>query len=181
MAESISEDLGDVLRAEGPRADQAGAMMLYGQFVGGWDAEVVDYAPDGSRHSRRGEWHFAWVLEGRAIQDVFVVPRREERRPGLSAERNRYGTTLRVYDPSAGVWHITWINPVRPVRTTLVGRRVGDEIVQEGTDDDGTQNRWVFSDITPLSFRWRGEVSTDGGTTWRRVADFLLTRRAPGR
>jgi len=28
---------------------------------------------------QRGEWHFGWVLEGRAIQDVILAPPREER------------------------------------------------------------------------------------------------------
>jgi hypothetical protein len=173
--------LGEALLADGPRPDLADAMSLYGQFVGSWEGEVVDHDADGSRHASRGEWHFAWALEGRAVQDVFVVPRRAERTAGGPAARNRYGTTLRVLDPATGLWHITWINPVRPVRTTLVGRRVGDEIVQEGRDDDGTWNRWVFSDVRPRAFRWRGEVSTDGGATWKRVAEFVMSRTAPGR
>lgn len=45
---------------------------LYGQFVGEWDFEWVDnQGTTGERHVQ-GEWIFAWVLEGTAIQDVFV-------------------------------------------------------------------------------------------------------------
>ena len=60
---------------------------LYGQFVGEWDFEWVDnQGTTGERHVQ-GEWIFAWVLEGTAIQDVFICPSRKARikdyQPGL--------------------------------------------------------------------------------------------------
>jgi hypothetical protein len=42
------------------------------------------------------------VLEGRAIQDVWMIPRLQDRQPGiqpLPGAGNWYGTTLRIYDP----------------------------------------------------------------------------------
>jgi hypothetical protein len=113
------------------------------------------------------------VLEGRAIQDVWIVPPRSSRRSKRSIQNNRYGTSLRVYDPAAGVWHVTWINPVSGAFNTLVGRRQGNEIVQEGKNPDGSLIRWTFSDITPRSFYWRGEASSDEGKTWRLEAEFF--------
>jgi len=170
--------MGDALHTGGPREDRAEAMTLYGQLVGRWEVDVVDYDSAGPRR-QRGEWVFGWVLEGRAIQDVLIVPARSEGRPkDLPADGNRYGTTLRVYDPASDTWQITWINPVRQVRNTLVGRRVGAEIVQEGRDTDGRLMRWTFSDITPRSFHWRGEFSIDGGRTWRLGAEFFGRRAA---
>jgi hypothetical protein len=50
--------------------------------------------------------------------------------------------------------------------------------VQDGTNDAGEPTRWSFSDITPDSFRWRGERSRDGGATWQLQADFVLRRTA---
>jgi len=35
---------------------------------------------------------------------------------------------------------------------------------------------WSFRDITPRSFRWRGEVSVDGGAAWRLDVEFLARR-----
>lgn len=170
----------EVLVADGPTPDHAGAMGLYGWLVGSWDIEVSDHPPDGSTRRSRGEWHFAWALEGRAIQDVFIVPRRSERRAGAAMEGNRYGTTLRVYDPQLGAWHILWVNPVRQAYDRMIGRRRGNDIVQEGQDKDGQAIRWSFVDIAPDSFRWLGERSDDGGRTWRLEVEFRA-RRAAGR
>jgi hypothetical protein len=147
---------------------------LYGWLVGAWDAEVRDLMPDGSWRRGRGEWHFARVLEGRAIQDVWIAPPVGER-AGASREGNRYGTSLRTYDRSSGLWHIVWVNPVSGARNDLEGRRDGDRIVQEGTDGDGRAIRWNFSDITASSFLWTGEAATDAG--WQLEAEFRLRRR----
>lgn len=172
--------LADVLGAEGPVRDRADGIGLYAPFIGSWQMEVIDYDRDGSRRTSKGEWHFAWVLEGRAIQDVFVVPSREERRPEMPTRDNRYGATVRVYDADADEWHLTWFNPVTGARDTLVGRLRGDEIVQEGQNEEGLLKRWSFSEITDESFRWRGEESSDEGKTWRLTAEFFGRRTSHG-
>ena len=66
----------DALHAKGPAPDRAGKMDLYGRFVGSWDLDVTEYRDDGTTRRRPGEWHFGWALEGRAIQDVWIVPPR---------------------------------------------------------------------------------------------------------
>ena len=49
----------------------------------------------------------------------------------------------------------------------LLGRQVGDRIVQEGVGSDHRRRvRWTFTDITSNSFLWLGEVSLDNGVTW---------------
>jgi hypothetical protein len=52
---------------------------IYGWLIGGWEATVYDYAEDGTAHESSGEWHFGRVLEGRAIQDVWISPPRSQR------------------------------------------------------------------------------------------------------
>ena len=44
------------------------------------------------------------------------------------------------------------------------------------SDEDDPQLRWSFSDITPGSFTWRGEISHDGGLTWAQEEQMLATR-----
>jgi hypothetical protein len=155
-----------VLLANGPAPDRADNMGLYGWLIGRWEMEATVYRDDGTKHEGRGEIHFDWVLEGRAIQDVWILP-------GIF-----YGTTLRVYDPGLDAWHILWSDPVRQYYTRQIGRARGKDIVQEGKNDAGTAVRWSFTEITPGSFRWLGERSPDGGTTWELQAEFLARRVA---
>jgi hypothetical protein len=168
----------DALGAEGPADDRGGKMDLYGRFIGSWDLDVTQFPEDAPVRRRKGEWHFGWVLEGRAIQDVWIVPPRGELRHGdATAKINSYGTTLRVYDPDIDAWRIQWTDPVTRSFLQMIGRTDGDDIVQLGTRPDGLQVRWSFSEITPNAFLWRGEISADNGTTWRVNTEFTARRR----
>lgn len=155
----------DALGAEGPAADRAGKMDLYGRFVGTWDLDVRQFADDGRERCRAGEWHFGWALEGRAVQDVWIVPPRGARHGDAAANVNSYGTTLRVYDPDIDAWRIQWTDPVTRNFLQMIGRAEGADTVQLGTRHDGQLARWSFVEITPDSFRWRGEISADAGAT----------------
>lgn len=154
-------------------------MDLYGRFVGSWDLDVMQRADDGCERRRKGEWHFGWALEGRAIQDVWIVPPRGELRRGdAAANVNSYGTTLRVYDPRLDAWQIQWTDPVTQNFLQMIGRPDGNDIVQLGSWPDGRKIRWRFSQITPNSFRWTGEISDDEGANWRLQVDFTARRTA---
>lgn len=167
----------DALGADGPAADRAGKMDLYGRFVGSWELDVVQIADNGARRRRKGEWHFGWALEGRAIQDVWIVPPRGELRGGdAAANVNSYGTTLRVYDPRIDAWHIQWTDPVTQNFLTMIGRADGDGIVQLGSRPDGQLLRWRFLEIARDRFRWTGEISADQGASWRLQVDFSARR-----
>src|SRR6185312_1434896 len=100
-----------------PHDGLADKLQLYGQFVGSWDIDVDFHALDGSRRwSAMGEVHFDWVLQGTAIQDVFIIPARRQRAADQPPEPwYRYGTTFRWYDPRIDAWHITFLDPLRSV------------------------------------------------------------------
>lgn len=169
----------DALHAEGPDPSVGAAAAVYDWLIGSWEADVVDYEADGTRHESRGEWHFGWVLEGRAVQDVWIAPPRQDRTAPPGA-RNRYGTSIRIYDRRTGDWLVIWHNPVSGAEVRLVGKRVGDDVVQAGFRDDGTFIRWIFTDIASDSFTWRGEASIDGGRTWYVEAEFFARRMGTG-
>jgi hypothetical protein len=154
------------LHSAGPAADRADKLKLYGWLIGRWTMEATVQRDDGSLHQGRGEIHFGWVLEGRAIQDAWILP-------GVF-----YGTTLRVYDPGIDAWHILWSDPLRQVYTRQIGRAHGADIVQLGNNDAGEAVRWSFTQITPNAFRWTGERSRDGGDTWQLQAEFFAKRVA---
>jgi len=115
---------------------------------------VANY-PEGEEPTRgAGEWILGWALEGRAVQDVWIVPSRAERDPA-DAAAGSYGTTLRYHVPAEDAWRIVWVNPVSDSVSTMTARRVGDAIVQDGVDDDGRPFRWVFSEVERDRFQWR--------------------------
>ena len=170
-------DFAQALMAKGPAAQLGDAASVYGWLIGSWDVRVIDYGADGTKRESTGEWHFGWVLEGRAVQDVWISPPRSQRDSSPPQPGNRYGTSLRVYDAGIQAWRVTWINPVSGAHDELIGRRKGNEVVQEGRNHEGDPIRWVFTDITHDSFRWYGERSHDGGKTWRLEAEFFGKRK----
>ncbi|MCP3475271.1 hypothetical protein NLM33_33655 [Bradyrhizobium sp. CCGUVB1N3] len=164
------------LHADGPNPEHAQALRLYGQFIGDWDAEITAHAPDGATHRAAGEIHFGWVLEGRAVQDIWMIPR-PAGAPPFPIAGNWYGTTLRVYDPTVDAWRIFWLDPGRSVFRQQIGRRSGADIVQEGTTDNGDLSRWSFTEITENAFRWRGEAKPATAPDWRLVVEVKARRR----
>jgi hypothetical protein len=167
-----ADSLGDVLHAASPFEPLAESLHLFGQFVGAWDLEWHGLDHAGVPIVVRGELHVGWILDGRAIQDVWKVPLDPS-----DARRMRafHGTTIRFYDPSIDAWRSTWLDPVNGRVRRFVSRPVGGIIVLDGLDEDPGE-RWSFRDISPVSFHWRGEQSTDGGRTWT-IDDEMDARR----
>ncbi len=152
------------------------AVDLYGWLIGSWELEVVGYEDPGNVIRTTGEAHFAWVLEGRAVQDVFINPRRSDRGPDSAKFANWFGTTIRIYDPTIQAWRVNWFNPRDGIRAELLARRQGKDIVQEGKFPGGTPIRWTFSEIAENSYRWRGERLETDGKTWRLQVEFHARR-----
>jgi hypothetical protein len=169
------DDIAQALWSREPHPGRASALALYSRFIGAWDVEVSVYPPDGTPVRRRGEWLFSWALEGRAVQDVWIVPARSERRRD-SGGPMPYGTTLRFPDESGQRWRIVWANPVSRSMVLMTARAVDGEIVQDGIDEDGQRFRWVFFAIEPDRFRWRAEDTPDGHN-WILRQEMLVTRR----
>jgi hypothetical protein len=155
-----------------PEADD-----VYGWLVGSWELDVKRYwAADVSPECIKGEVHAAWALEGRAIHDVWIMPRRCDRTVKLDKKRNMCGTTLRAWDSSIRAWQIFWSNPAGDHFERQIGRRSGSDIVQLGVRPDGTVTRWRFTEITASSFHWIGEALAADGQVWNVEGEFLATR-----
>ncbi len=149
-----------VLHADGPAADRAAQMMLYGRFVGSWAGTLSYRDADEVRREAPVDVHFGWVLEGRAVQDVWIAPARASR----------------IYDPRRDLWEITWLDPVSGAFNRMTGREIGADIVQEYRSDDGGRCQWMFTEITPGSFRWISRNSSDEGGTWTVDVEMFLRR-----
>ena len=165
------QQMAAVLSASGPHASLGDQARTWDQFVGTWDCDFGFYLEDGSVRYTSGELEFGWVLDGRAIQDLWITyPKNGDK------ERN-IGTSIRFFDAKAKTWRVVFVNPKYGVLLSLQGGVEGDRIVLRGTDDDGSTLRWSFNDVQPDSFTWRGETSRDGGKTWRLEEEHHMTRR----
>jgi len=171
-------DTRSVLLAAHARArDIPESADAYGWLVGSWELDIRMYwATDVADRGLKGEAHFGWALEGRAIQDVWIMPRLADRTQNLDKHMNMYGTTLRAWDPSIQAWQITWTNPAGDHHERQIGRRVANDVVQLGARPDGTITRWTFTEITTNSFHWKGEALNPDGKTWKLEGDFLAQR-----
>ncbi len=150
---------------------------IYDWLVGSWNVEAIDYLDSKEVIKSQGEWYFAYTLEGRAIQDVWIAPKRSLRTPDLRQPRNRYGSTIRYFDTEKKKWCIHWFNPISSTISKLYGWKENNKLIHEGKDEDGNIMRWTFEDITENSFHWKGEISSDDGKTFSLQAEFLGKRK----
>ena len=158
-----------LLASSGRAAEIPESADIYGWLVGSWELDIrVYWGIDVSGRALKGEAHFGWALEGRAIQDVWIMPKVADRTGWSDKKMNMYGTTLRVWDPSLQAWQITWTNPAGDHHERQIGRRIGQDVVQIGTRPDGTPTRWTFSEIAADSFHCTGEARNPDGRTETR-------------
>ena len=165
----MNDPMLEALGATAPYPPDADKLHLFGQFVGAWDFDLIDFATDGTRSAGRGEWIWGWILQGRAVQDVWIL---------RTGSRREYGVTLRFLDPAHDRWRVCWAGPGSGTFLTFVAHAIGDEIVLEGGSQAGRPMRWVFSEITPDSYRWRSIIADDGSEGWRLAIEMRVRRRA---
>ena len=169
---ACTHDIFQELVAPGPRivpGDPPEA-RLFDRVAGSWNVDYTNIDDDGTRAEVRGQLLVGWVLDGRALQDVWI----QFPKPG---EDRFIGTTLRFYDPDRKKWRVTWVSAIAKAVTVLEG---GEEDGRIALYTDGPKGRvrWTFSDITDQDFVWRGEISADGGKTWQLREDHRMHRAA---
>jgi hypothetical protein len=164
------------LRAPNVHPGYEEKLHTFGQFIGVWDMDIQLFNKANQIvYHQPGVWMFSWILDGRAIQDVIVGPPKLDPANG----ERRIGTTIRYYNETTKRWHITFMTPTGQIYIHLEGGPKGDAIVLEGKDTDGSTLRWMFTEITPQSFHWRGYTSPNNGKTWRLEQEMFAKRRPP--
>lgn len=116
----------------------------FGKLIGSWK---IDYIDNSNSLVRKGEWHFSWVLEGMAIQDVIILPDFE------------CGTTLRVYNPVTHAWDVAYCFTGKIIR--LEATKQDGMIVLTNMEDE--KKKWVFSKIEDNAFHWQDVTVKDDG------------------
>jgi len=172
LAKSTREAMINVLRSEDANPSIGDEAKTFDRLVGTWDADFAFYRADGSVFHKKGELLFGWVMDGRAIQDLWIGY------PSENQKERTIGTTIRFFDTALKQWRVVFVNPQFNYVVTAQGGREGDRIVLHGRDTDGLPIRWTFSEMKPDSFHWQGEKSHDGGKTWKVEEDHHMKRRS---
>ncbi len=131
-------------------------------MIGEFDRRERLRNPDGSWGAwQAGEWIASYIMDGRGVLD--------ETHNFQSGSRT---ANIRIYDEASATWKVSWFKV--PGYSTLVaeGGPVGDEVVFVNPEN---QDRWVFYDITPDSYRWRQERLF--GENYLSVFEIECTRR----
>ena len=144
---------------------------FFGSLIGEWDIVWNDHLEDAEPRRVKGEWIFSRVLDGTAVQDIFIVPSRSERLRDKQLDAE-YGTTLRIYNPQTMAWDIFYGCMGEAIR--LTARKVGEEIIL--TENTTRKMRYVFSDIKSSSFLWRKERMNENDE-WLTVAKVMAEKR----
>jgi hypothetical protein len=164
-------DMIKALGASSPHPSLGEEARVFDRLVGTWDCDYGFFLEDGSVRHKKGELLLGWILDGRAVQDLFITY------PANGEKERRIGTTIRFFDTALKQWRIVFISPQFNYVVTVQGGLEGDLIVLRGVDTDGAPIRWSFNDIKSDSFVWRGEKSRDGGKTWKMEEEHHMTRR----
>lgn len=146
---------------------------LFDRLIGTWDCDYSFHAEDGTVSRSSGELKFGWIIDGRALQDIWIGYPKDR-----SKDERSIGTSVRFFDTKAKIWRVVWVAPANGLMITLQGGAEGSRIVLKGQDGDGSSLRWSFNDIQADSFVWRGEKSRDGGKTWRLEEEHRTKRRS---
>jgi len=147
-------------------------MKRFGRLVGSWAVTGTRLDETTGEWSERSfVWQMEFILDGRAVQDIEI-----ESRPSHPAGRETVATAIRVYDPLAGAWRVSYFAPLTGEYCHLVATPYRYGVRQDGTRTDGKPIRWNFTSITATSYRWEGWVSSDEGVTWLLIEHNEATR-----
>ncbi len=160
------------LNATSPHPSLGNQAEVVGGLVGTWDVEYTHFAKDGKATHRTGEFIVGWVMDGRAIQILWIV------NPSGTRKDWEVYTNLHWLDPKSRAWRSAFVDPEHGSVARFTGGPVGhDRFVLETQDFGSELTRWSANDIRPDSFVWRDEGSSDGGKTWKLRAEYQMKRQ----
>src|SRR5438309_4702281 len=134
---SPREAMISVLGSPNPNPSLGEEAQTFDRLIGSWDADFGFPQADGTVRHKKGELHFGWVMDGHAVQDLWIgYPTGEQKERTI-------GTTFRFFDTKLKQWRIVFINPQYNYVVTTQGGRAGDRIVLRGTDSDGLPIRFT--------------------------------------
>ncbi len=146
----------------------------YAPLLGDWNFEYTDTygcKDPGEKRHVKGEWMFRRILEGAGIEDLFICPSRETRAMDPEPD-TEYGVALRMFNAKRKCYDMVYT--CDHYMTRLEIHKDGQNIECHVLD---RKEKWVFSDITKDTFRWRNMSQREDGE-WKENSEVLAKRKA---
>jgi len=138
----------------------------FAPLLGDWQ---FDYSEPGGRQLK-GEWFFRRVLEGTAIEDLFICPSRDTKELNPQPD-GEYGVAVRMYHPDKRCYDMTYVCTKYTKR--LEFRKEQGKLI--GTVLDAPAEKWMFVNVTDTAFHWQNIRVLDDGT-WRVNCEVFASR-----
>lgn len=167
----LADDYGTLNPAAPPQVKQ------FAFIVGHWDATLTVTLPDGTSRLAHVDWYGRFILNGTAIQETWLTTPADGSEP-------TWGTAINAWDAKKGEWVCAEYTTPETELLVMSGSLVGNDLVQSHdavSRRDGAKIlvKKYFYDIAPDRFKWRVEVSRDGGATWQPTGTVIEAKRIP--
>lgn len=160
---------GQMQQREAPFPEEARSRLNYA--IGIWDSKTESLDRDGNViKTTHSESERKFVIEDRVVEIA-----------GVLKESGKTFRAWEYYDVESGKYTLTSID--RKGRLFTMSGDLGEEFQwtsepQKRPDGSSFAMRFTHYDIEPDSFTALGEISRDGGKTWRAFTRQSMTRRS---
>lgn len=125
-------------------------------WVGKWECSGEMHGPKGKVTKTEAHNDVVRILGGHIIQENFKMQ-------GFN------GMSVSTYIPKTNTWKQTWVDDSGSY-LLFEGGAEGDKVILWTPKDLNrplAANRMVFENISPSSFDWNWEATSDGGKSWK--------------
>ena len=95
---------------------------LFDQLIGTWDVRYEYLDKKGNPKSNQGQVHYAWILVGKALQEIWSSN-------SDSKDLLPFGTMIDFYDLKHQRWTAVWIYPAEGMTMIMTGGKVNGSLV----------------------------------------------------
>lgn len=163
--------------ADGPAPAAPEQTSQYAFIIGEWDCKTRFMNPQGEYGEGRATWTGFWILDGWAVQDVWV---------SRQADGSEFhGTNIRSFNPETGKWDNRWLPQGTLQWKHFESEQVRDTMVMTGGRGRDPRGEFVdrntFYAIGENGWKWRKDRSYDGGKSWIEGIGFIEAMRTAPR
>jgi hypothetical protein len=162
------------LMSDGPSKALKAENNWYVGLAGEWDVAFIQTDSQGQEKITAGEWIFAWINGGDALEDVLAIPFR-----WLKPEKDQVSiimTSVRHFNPTKGLWEGFHIQSGQMYY--FEANRGQNQLMESYRLENGPIMVWVFENVQRESFQVAISQSNDNGGTFQQFGRIWAKKRA---